>query len=132
MLHRPPADDRESYTVVEEKVGNTTITSYFTVNHRTKREETDRELDDQFAPTVLGSEMITDATQWLSVSVTSFRTLKYLWLILGGTYTLTIGAVLFIPVIGLLCYQFLRHKDDDAAKVLVFYRLALLLLGGLL
>jgi hypothetical protein len=51
---------------------------------------------------------------------------------LGSTATLSVAAIIFIPVIGLLTYQFLRQKDDKAGKVLVGYRVALLILGGLL
>jgi hypothetical protein len=134
MLHKPPHDDSKSYTVKETKVGNTTVTSYYTVCHRQKREETDRELDEQFSPTTLGADMVADATQWLSASVTSFRTLKYLWFIIGGTSTSALAAVIIIPVVGIFAYQFMRYHtdDDDAGKVLVFWRVALVILGGLL
>jgi len=131
MIHKPPADDSQSYTVVETVQGNTKVTSYFTTMHRVSKDEADRELDEYFAPPTSGAALLNDTTQWLTVSVTSFRTLKYLWFILGSTSTLTLAAIIFIPVAGLMTYQFVR-QENKAGKVLVGYRVALLMLGGLL
>ncbi len=130
MLHQHPPDDRESYTVVETKVGNTTVTSYYTVRNRQGRESADVELDEQFAPPVFGVGLVSDSVQWLTVSTTGFRTLKYLWIVLGAN-SLYLAAAMFIPVTGLLTYQYLRQKDDRAGQALVLWRALLVLLGGL-
>lgn len=129
MLNHFPEDHRESYTEVKTTVGNTTVTSYYRVRDLTSREHANHEIDEQFDPMVLGVGMLTDAAQWLSASATAFRTVKYLWFAIGMTNALYVSAIMVIPVIGIFTYQYFRH-DDKASKALLFWRMALVILGG--
>lgn len=129
MLNQFPQDHRESYTEVKTTVGNTTVTSYYKVRNETTRECANNEIDEQFDPMVFGAGMLTDAAQWLTSSATACRTLRLLAVSIGLTKTAYVGAVLIIPVIGIFTYQYFRH-EDKASRALLFWRFALIVLGG--
>lgn len=125
----PKTKNDESYTVIETQEGNTKVTTYITVRNPKLLDQATEELDEQFAPTVFGAAMVTESVRWFTYSSAGMRLLKVLFFTLGLNAAY-LALLLFIPIAGTFTYQFLRQKDNKAGKVLVVYRVLLVVLGG--